>query len=147
MQVILREDVHKLGRCGETVRVRDGYGRNYLIPRGLAVLASPRNIAQADHDKRVIEHRNKKLSTEAEQLKARIEELSINIAKQVGEEGKLFGSVTTREIAEALALQGFDIDRRSISLAQPIKSLGVHSASVKLPGSVTAELKIWVVQQ
>ena len=147
MQVILREDVPQLGRSGDMVKVREGFGRNYLIPQGLAVLADKQNRRQAEHHKRVIEARQRKVSADAAVLKEKVEALAINIAKAVGEEGKLFGSVTTREIAEVIATHGIQIDRKAITLAEPIKSVGVHQATVRLAPSVTAELKIWVVEQ
>ena len=145
MQVILREDVAKLGQTGDLVTVRDGYGRNYLIPRGLAVLATPRNVKRLEHDKRVIAQREAKLLRKAESVKSKLEGMSVNIPKQVGEEDKLFGSVTARDIAEALAAQGVEIDRRTIQLDEPIKTLGVHEVVVRLARSLTATLKVWVV--
>lgn len=145
MQIILKEDVENLGRAGELVTVRDGYGRNYLIPRGLGVLATPRNVRRLEHEKRVIDQRNAKLARDAATLKEQIEKLSLTIAKQAGEEGKLFGSVTSREIAEALSEEGLEIDRRKLRLEQPIKSLGVFTVEVKLTSAVAAELKLWVV--
>lgn len=145
MQVILREDVPNLGRSGEVVTVREGYGRNYLIPRGLATLATPRNVKRMEHEQRVIAARDTKLQQDAETLKQRLEALSITIAKHTGEEDKLFGSVTSRELAEALRGEGHEIDRRAIQLEQPIKSLGVYSVPIKLGRSVRADLKVWVV--
>jgi large subunit ribosomal protein L9 len=146
MQVILREDVENLGNTGEMVTVKDGYARNYLIPRGLAVLATPRNVRRLDHEKRVIGQRDSKRQKDAQSLKERIEALSLTIAKHTGEEEKLFGSVTNRDIAEALKEEsGLDIDRKAIHLEQPIKSLGVYSVNVKLTRDVIATLKLWVV--
>jgi large subunit ribosomal protein L9 len=145
MQVILREDVPNLGQTGELVNVKNGYGRNYLIPRGLAVLATPRNRRRLEHEKRVIAQRDIKRRKDAQTIKEKIESLSLTIAKHTGEEDKLFGSVTTREIADALQEEGFDIDRRTIQLEQPIKTLGVYTVTVKLAREITANLKIWVV--
>lgn len=145
MQVILREDVEHLGRTGEIVSVREGYGRNFLIPRGLAVIASSRNVKQLEHDKRVIAQRESKLLRNAEALKAKLEGLSLNIAKQAGEGDKLFGSVTPKEIAEELAAKGVTIDRKKLRLEEPIRSLGVHPVQVALGRDVTAEIKVWVV--
>jgi large subunit ribosomal protein L9 len=145
MQVILREDVPNLGNSGEVITVRDGYGRNYLIPRGLAVLATPRNVRRLTHEKRVIEKRDEKRQKDAETIKAQIEALSLTITKHTGEEDKLFGSVTTREIAEGLKEEGFEIDRKVISLEQPIKALGVYTVPVRLRRDIIAELKVWVV--
>lgn len=145
MQVILREDVPHLGHSGEMVTVKEGYGRNYLIPRGMAVIANPKNVARLEHDKRVITQRESKLLQSATSLKDKIEGLSLNVAKQVGEEDKLFGSVTAKEIADALAEQGVTIDRKKIALAEPIKTLGVHTVKVSLGRQIDAELKVWVV--
>jgi large subunit ribosomal protein L9 len=145
MQVILREDISNLGRTGEVVTVKDGYGRNYLIPRGLAVLATPRNVKRLDHEQRVIEQRDIKRQKSAEATKEQLEALSLTIAKHTGEEDKLFGSVTTRDIADALKEEGHDVDRRLIQLEQPIKALGVYTVPLKLGREVTAELKLWVV--
>lgn len=145
MQVILREDITNLGRTGEVVTVKDGYGRNYLIPRGLAVLATPRNVKRLGHEQRVIEQRDIKRQKSAEATKEQLEALSLTIAKHTGEEDKLFGSVTTRDIADALKEEGHDVDRRLIQLEQPIKALGVYTVPVKLGREVTAELKLWVV--
>lgn len=145
MQVILREDVPNLGNSGEVITVKDGFGRNYLIPRGLAVLATPRNVRRLTHEKRVISKRDEKRLKDAETIKGQIEALSLTIAKHTGEEDKLFGSVTTREIAEGLKEEGFDIDRKVINLEQPIKALGVYTAHVRLRRDIIAELKVWVV--
>ncbi len=145
MQVILREDVSNLGRIGDLVTVKDGYGRNFLIPKGLAVLATPRNKRRLEHDKKVIEQQDVKRSRDAQTLKESIEKLSLTIAKQTGEEGKLFGSVTTKEIAEAINEEGIEVDRKVILIAEAIKSLGVYTIEIKLTRDVTANLKLWVV--
>ena len=145
MQVILREDVANLGQIGDLVTVKDGYGRNFLIPKGLAVLATPRNKRRLEHDKKVIEQRDVKRGRDAATLKESIEKLSLTIAKQTGEEGKLFGSVTTKEIAEALAEENYEVDRKTIVVDEAIKSLGVYTLHVKLTRDVTADLKVWVV--
>jgi large subunit ribosomal protein L9 len=145
MQVILREDVPNLGKTGEVVNVKPGYGRNYLIPRGLALQATSRNIRRLDHDRRVIEQEDSKRRRDAQSQKERIEALSLTIAKNVGADEKLFGSVTNREIADALREEGIEIDRKLIHLQQPIKALGVYSVELKLAGEVTAALKLWVV--
>jgi len=145
MQVILREEVPNLGKAGELVNIKDGYGRNYLIPRGLAVIATPRNVRRIEHDKRVIEQQAAKRRRDAQSFKEKLEALSLTIARNTGEEDKLFGSVTNRDIADALKQEGFDIDRKSILLEQPIKALGVYTVDVKLTAEVTANLKVWVV--
>lgn len=145
MQVILREDVEHLGRTGDIVNVKPGYGRNYLIPRGLAVAANPKNVARLEHDKRVISAREIKLAKNAEALKAKIEGIEITIAKPVGDEDKLFGSVTTRDIAEAAAEKGVELDRKKLEIAEPIRSIGEHSVTVNLGREQSAALKVWVV--
>ena len=145
MQVILREDIANLGRVGDIVSVKDGYGRNFLIPKGLAVMATPRNKKRLEHDKKVIEQRDLKRSKDAEVLKGRVESLSLTIAKQTGEEGKLFGSVTTKEIAEALAEESIEVARKHVRLAEPIKSLGVYTVEIRLTRDIAANLKLWVV--
>lgn len=145
MQVILSEDVDNVGKSGEIVTVKDGFGRNYLIPRGLAVVASSKNVAKLEHDKRVISQREIKLMRTAEAMKAKIESISINIAKQVGEEEKLFGSVTNKEIADALAEQGVDMERRKLQIAEPIRTLGQHDVTISLGRQMSATLKVWVV--
>ena len=145
MQVILREDVDNLGRAGELVSVAPGYARNFLIPKGLAVLATSRNKRQMDHEKRVIEQHTAKMVRSAEEMKARLEQLSLTIAKQAGEEGKLFGSVTTREIGDALKDEGLEVDKKKIRLDEAIKSLGVYTVEVRLTSDILAQLKLWVV--
>jgi len=145
MQVILKEDVPNLGRSGEVVNVKPGYGRNYLIPRGLAVLATPKNVSRIEHEKRVIDSRTQKLLKDAEAVRDRIEQLSVNIARPVGAGDKLYGSVGGRDIAEALKEAGVAIDHRKIHLDEPIKSLGMFTVDIKLAREVTAKLKVWVV--
>ena len=145
MQVILKEDVTNLGQIGELVSVKDGYGRNFLIPKGLAVLATPRNKRRLEHERKVIAQRDVKRSRDAQTLKESIEKLSLTIAKQTGEEGKLFGSVTTREIAEAITEEGIEVGRKTIHLDQAIKSLGVYTVQIRLTHDVIANLKLWVV--
>jgi len=145
MQVILKEDVPNLGRSGDVVNVKPGYGRNYLIPRGLAVYATPKNVSRIDHEKRVIESRAQKLMKDAQAVKDRLEQLSINIARPVGAGDKLYGSVGTRDISEALKEAGVPVDHRKIQLAEPIKSLGMFTVDLKLARDVVAKLKVWVV--
>ena len=145
MQVILKEDVPNLGRSGDVVNVKPGYGRNYLIPRGLAVVATPKNVSRIEHEKRVIESRAQKLVKDAQGLKDRLEQLSINIARPVGAGDKLYGSVGTRDIADALKDSGVPVDHRKIHLDDPIKSLGMFTVDIKLARDVVAKLKVWVV--
>jgi len=145
MQIILREDVDNLGEAGELVTVRDGYGRNYLIPKGFAVLATPRNMRRMEHERRVIDQHRARVAKDAATIKGQIESLSLTVAKQTGEEGKLFGSVTTREVAAALKEEGIEVDRKKIRVEEPIKSLGVFTIAIKLTADVVANLKLWVV--
>lgn len=147
MKVILRRDVDNLGMMGELVSVKDGYGRNFLIPRDLAYFASDSAIKKLEAEKR---QKAKRLSTEkvnAENLAANISELQISIPVKVGEEGKLFGSVTPAMIAAELVKKGFEIDRRLISFDDSIKSLGVFDAKIKLHPEVTTIIKVWVISE
>jgi large subunit ribosomal protein L9 len=145
MQVILREDVENVGKMGEVVNVRDGFGRNYLLPRGLAVVATGRNVRRLEHERKLIELHDARRQKDARALKEKVEALSLTIAKNTGEDDKLFGSVTNREIADALKEQGIEIDRKQILLEQPIKALGVYTVEARLARDVNASLKVWVV--
>ena len=145
MKIILREDVPDLGAMGDLVDVKPGYARNYLLPRGLAVPATTKNLRRLEHERRVIQQRVAKARSEAETLSNRIENLSVTIAKQVGEGDKIFGSVTSKEIEESLREEGIRVDRKSILLDEPIRALGVYPINVKLHRDVIAKLKIWVV--
>lgn len=147
LQVILNEDVPNLGRVGDVVSVASGYGRNYLIPRKLAVLATIRNIKQMEHTQRLVGVKRAKAVKSASDLATRLKDMSITIAKQVGEEDKLFGSVTNRDIEDALHKEGYKIDRRNIVLEKPIKNLGVYSVDVKLHTDITTQVKVWVVAE
>lgn len=147
MKVILREDVAHLGKAGDLADVRNGYGRNYLIPYGKAVPASDKNLRQLEHQKRVIFQRQAKLKASAEAVAAKVSSLQVTIARKVGEQDKLYGSVTNKDIADALAKMGTEIDRHSIVLPEAIRSLGTFDVPVKLHASVTANLKVWVVAE
>jgi len=145
MQLILKEDIHNLGKAGELVNVKPGFGRNYLLPQGKAMLASEKNVAQLEHERKLIAARNAKLRKDAQSIADRIHQTEVTVARQVGAEDKIFGSVTTRDIEEALAEKGVKLDRKKIVLADPIKSLGVYTLDVKLSAEVIAKLKVWVV--
>ena len=147
MDVILTENVKNLGTIGEVVKVKPGYGRNYLVPQGLAVEASEAKLKEVEHHKRQLNRKAEKLSQEAADVKARIEAVECTFVHKASEEGKLFGSVTSMEIAESLASQGIEIDRRKILLEQPIKELGEHSVDIKLNAGVNAIVKINVVSE
>lgn len=142
MKVILREDVYNLGKSGEVVTVKDGYGRNYLLPRQIAVLASETNVRQLEHEKAVIDARNAKTRAAAEEQSKKLSAVTIHLKRKVGEQEKLYGSVTALDIAEQLAAQGHKIDRRIIQLPDPIKTLGTHSVPLKLHRDVTATVKV-----
>ncbi len=147
MKLILREDVENLGKSGEVVEVAGGYGRNYLLPRGLAVKASMKNMKELEHQKRLIQGRMDKQKKEAEELAGSLDAVSCTIARKAGEEEKLFGSVTSRDIEEALKEEGISIDRKRILLEEPIKKLGMHAVPVKLHADVTGTIKVWVVKE
>lgn len=145
MKVILKEDVPDLGSTGEVVSVKDGYARNYLIPQSLAVQASTKNIRQLEHQKKLIEAHKSRVRKDAHTAAEDIEKISCTIPMLVGEQDKLFGSVTSKDIEEALAQEGINISRKRIILEEPIKSLGVYTVDVRLHTEVTAKLKVWVV--
>jgi large subunit ribosomal protein L9 len=147
MQVILREDIDKLGKIGDLVKVKDGFGRNYLIPMKKAIEATPKNVNAMEHAKKMVSDRLRKLKKEATADADRITGLSLTISAKAGEEGKLFGSVTSMDIAEAAKAQGVTIDKRKIILDEPIKRLGEFAVPVKLHADVTANLKVAVVAE
>ncbi len=144
-QVVLRDDVENLGRSGEVVRVKPGYARNYLIPRGLAAAATHGNVAQIEHEKKVAVARATKLRAAAQGRAGELSNVSVEIAAQAGDNQKLFGSVGTRDIAQALAAKGVEVDRKKIVLAEPIKELGEYDVPVKLGYEVQATIKVRVV--
>jgi large subunit ribosomal protein L9 len=144
MKVILREDVDNLGRGGELVEVKAGYGRNYLIPRGLAVLANPKNVRELEHQRAVAAAKAAKLKASAEAVAKRLSETPITLKRKVGEQDKLYGSVTALDIAEALSARGLDIDRRAIDLAEPVKTVGDFEIAVKLHSQVAGKVKLKV---
>ena len=144
MKLILREDVYNLGKGGELVEVKNGYGRNFLIPRGLAVVANPRNIREVEHQKAVAAAKAAKLKASAQAVAKRLADTPIALKRKVGEQDKLYGSVTAMDIAEALAARGLQIDRRHIDLAEPIKTVGDHEVGVKLHAEVVGKVKVKV---
>jgi large subunit ribosomal protein L9 len=147
MKVILRENVENLGKIGEVIRVKDGYARNYLIPRKLVSIADEKNINAMKHHKQELERKSKKAKAESSELAKKLEAFSCTVSRKVGENEKLFGSVTTGDIADALEKGGFKINKKMIHLDEPIKKLGVVTVQVKLQNDVTAQLKVWVVQE
>ena len=147
MKIILREDVEKLGEAGEIVDVAPGYFRNYLNPNGMAMRATDSNRKIYEEEQRMQEIRENKAKVQAEKLAQKLENISLNAPVQVGEEDKVFGSVTAIDIAELLEEQGFDIDKRNIQLEEPIKALGIYNVPVKLHKDVDAEVKVWVIKE
>jgi large subunit ribosomal protein L9 len=147
MEIILQEDVANLGAIGEVVKVRDGYGRNYLIPRGLAIEANRRNLRVLEHQKRLTAAKKEKDRQNAQGMSDRIAALSITIQARAGEEDRLFGSVTNIDIEKALTAQGVTIDRRKIMLAEPIKQLGTYTVPVHLSSDVHGNITVNVVRE
>jgi len=144
IRVVLTEDMPNLGKSGELVRVRPGFARNFLVPRGLAIGATAGNVARIEHQKKVAEARATKVTKEANELSTKLSNVKISIGRQVGEGDKLYGSVTSRDIEEALAAQGFVVDRRRIS-TEPLRALGTHAVPIRLGPSITATIQVEVV--
>jgi large subunit ribosomal protein L9 len=149
MKIILRQNIDTLGKMGEVVTVRDGYARNYLLPHGFAYMASTGNVRVLEEEKKRLQVKLNRELKGAEVLAAELEkhENAVTIQMQVGEEDKLFGSVTKEMIAEKLAAKGFAIDRRKIEIDEPIKVLGIYTVKVRLHTDITAKVKVWVVRQ
>lgn len=147
MKVILREDVTDIGQAGQTVEVKDGYGRNYLIPRNLAIVASKGNLRSIGEVHKQKDLRDRKLRREAVVVKEKIEKLELSAEVLVGEEDKVFGSVTVHDIIELLAAEGVTVPKHTLKLEEPIKALGVYTVPIKIESDVTAELKLWVVKK
>ena len=144
MKLILREDVENLGKGGEVVEVKPGYGRNFLLPRGLAVLANPKNVRELDHQKAVASAKAAKLKASAQAVAKRLAETPVTLKRKVGEQDKLYGSVTALDIVEALAARGLVLDRRTIDLAEPLKTVGEFEVPVKLHREVVGKAKVKV---
>ena len=147
MNVILRDQVESLGKFGEVVKVADGYARNYLIPKGLAVLASPAGIKQANAEKEAFLRKEQKRVEKAQKLAAELGAVTLGFAKKAGDDDRLFGSVTSHDIGDALKAKGFEIEKKGIILSEPIKTLGLHTVTVKLHSEVSAEIKIDVTRE
>ena len=147
MEVILRQAVENLGNPGEVVSVSNGYARNYLLPRGIAYLATEGNKKRIAQEKARLEAAEGQRCDSAQELAKKLEEVSITFSARVGEEGKLFGSVTAGDIATQLEAQGFQIEKRQIDLHEPIKALGVYRVPIKLHADVKPEIKVWVIKQ
>ena len=145
IHVVLTEDLN-IGKSGELVRVRSGFARNYLVPRGLAIGATKENVARIEHEKKVAESRNAKLKGEAEQLAEQLKSVKLTIARPVGEGDRLFGSVTSRDVEEALAAAGHVVDRRRITM-EPIKTLGTHQVTIRLATAISATVEVTVAKK
>ncbi|RLB70089.1 MAG: 50S ribosomal protein L9 [Deltaproteobacteria bacterium] len=144
MKVILQEPVDRLGNVGDLVSVANGYARNYLIPTGLAIEANEGNVKYQKHHQRVLEKKRLRLQAKGEELKARIESISLDFERKVGEKGKLFGSVTNKDIADALLEKGIEVDRRKIDVPEPIKAVGSYVAVVAIQPGIAAEITVQV---
>lgn len=145
MNVILTESVEGLGNIGDLVKVKPGFARNFLVPKGLAVEANTRNVKELEHQKRQMERKAQKVAQDAAAVKARIEAVQCVLVHRAGDEGKLFGAVTNKEIGDKLAAAGVEIDRKKIQLPEPIKAIGDYQVPVKLAAGVVAHIKVSVV--
>ncbi len=147
MKVILRQNFESLGQIGNVVDVKDGYARNFLIPRGVAYAALKGNMNALEEEKKIARKKIEQELASAEALAAELEKVSVTIPVQVGEEDKIFGSVTNQMIADALKEKNYEIDRRKIEIEEPIKALGIYGIKVKLHPNVDAKIKVWVVRE
>jgi large subunit ribosomal protein L9 len=147
MKIILRQNFEQLGQVGQVVDVADGYARNYLIPKKIAYAATEGNLRALEEEKKQHVYREKKEFVKAQKLATELEKLSITIPMKVGEDDKLFGSVTSQMIADVLAEKGMAIDKRIIEFDEAVKALGIYTANVKLHAEVTGKLKVWVVKE
>jgi large subunit ribosomal protein L9 len=147
MKVILRQDYESLGKIGEVVEVKDGFARNFLLPRKIAYSALKGNLASLEEEKKNFAKKVEQELKAAETLSAELEKVSVTIPVQVGEEDKIFGTVTTQMIADALKEKSYNIDKRRIEIPDTIKSLGIYDVNIKLHSSVEAKIKVWVVRE
>ena len=147
VNIILQENVDGLGVIGDQITVKPGYARNFLVPKGLAIVANERNVKEMEHQKRQLTRKLEKATKDAEAIKARVEKVVCEFSQRASEEGKLFGSVTSMDLEAKLQAAGLEIDRKKIQLAEPIKSLGEHLVNVKLEVGVVAELKVVVAAE
>ncbi|OGW14839.1 MAG: 50S ribosomal protein L9 [Nitrospirae bacterium GWA2_42_11] len=146
MKIILKEDVKGLGKAGAIVNVAEGYGRNFLLPQKKAVDATPDNLKKAEKEKKKEEEKQKHLIVDAQELAKKVNEYSITISRQVGEGEKMFGAVTSSDIAEALEKEGINIDKRQVYIEKPIKDLGLFQVPIKIHQDITSLLKVWIVK-
>lgn len=147
MEVILKEDIANLGKIGEVVRVRDGFARNYLLPRGLVLVANTKNLKAFEHQKKVVADQKQKVMRDAQAVGEQLTGVSLTIAMRSGEEGRLFGSVTNMQIEKALKAKGLNVDRRKIHLDEPIKNLGDYEIPIRLAADITVPLRLSVVPE
>ncbi len=147
MKVILRQDYESLGKSGEVITVKSGYARNFLIPKGIAVLANSRNIKIFEEERKLMDHRQNKDRRNAEALSKELEKVSLTATVTVGEEDKVFGSVTTQTISDLLKEKGYNIDKKKIQLDEPIKALGIYTVPLKLHTDVEGKIRVWVVKE
>src|SRR6185503_16983119 len=147
MEIILRQAVENLGKPGEVVKVKNGYARNYLLPHGLAYEATPGNLKRIQQERDRLEAAENERRGAAQGLAAKLEQVSLTFSARVGDEGKLFGSVTASDIAQQLESQGFHIEKRQIELHEPIRALGVYRIQIRLHADVHPEIKVWVIKQ
>jgi large subunit ribosomal protein L9 len=147
MEIILRQAVENLGTTGDVVKVKAGYARNYLLPHGLAYEAPPGNLKRIQPERERLEAAENERRGAAQTLAERLEQVSLTFSARVGEEGKLFGSVTAADIAQQLEAQGFHLEKRQIDLHEPIKALGVYRVPIRLHADVKPEVRVWVIKQ
>ena len=147
MQIILREDIDTLGAAGDTVTVKDGYARNYLIPRNLAYPATRSYSKVFEEEKRQKANRDARMNAQAEETAAKLGNLSLEASVKVGEEDKVFGAVTAADIATLLEEKGYKVDKRDILLEEPLKALGIYNVPIKVSSEIKAEVKIWVIKE
>lgn len=147
MKIILRQDYQKLGKIGDVVEVKDGFARNFLIPRNIGYQASPGSIRALEEEKKQHALRQGKEAARARTLAAELEKTSVTLKVKVGEDERLFGTVTSQMVADALAEKGFTVDKRIIEIEEPIKALGIYPVSLKLHPEVETKVKVWVVRE
>jgi len=146
MEIILRQAVENLGKTGDVVNVKPGYARNYLLPHGLAYEATPGNLKRIQQERDRLEAAENERRGAASSLAERLEQVSLTFSARVGDEGKLFGSVTATDIAQQLEAQGFHVEKRQIDLHEPIKALGVYRVPIRLHADVKPEVRVWVIK-
>lgn len=147
MEIILRQAVENLGKPGDVVKVKSGYARNYLLPHGLAYEATPGNLKRIQQERDRLDAAENERRGAAQVIAEKLEQVSLTFSARVGEEGKLFGSVTAADVAQQLEAQGFHIEKRQIDLHEPIKALGVYRVPVRLHADVKPEVRVWVIKQ